>query len=71
MATRLVKGGETVRTAVLCSIVAVCTAVCAAGWWVSSLSLKGVIHFIVEKGYTPPTAIELRACIRQVLCKFV
>ena len=53
------------KTAVLC----VAAAICAAGWWITTLSLNGVLCFIIEKGYTPPAPKELRACIKQVMKK--
>lgn len=41
--------------------------VCAAGWFFSWLSTRILLCFMREKGYTPPTREELRACSRKTV----
>ena len=45
-------------------IVAFCGAV---GWIVNRLSVITLLCFMEEKGYTPPTESELKACSREAV----
>lgn len=60
---RIGKGGEKLITFIL----GVASVVCAGGWLGNKLALYGVIQYIKEKDYTPPTPVELRACIRKIV----
>lgn len=41
------------------------TAVCAAGWFCSRLSVMTLLYFLEEKNCTLPTKDELKACSRK------
>lgn len=50
-------------------LLAAMTMVCAAGWFFSWMSTRILLCFMREKGYTPPTREELRACSRKTVEK--
>ena len=50
-------------------VFAVIAIVCGIGWlcyWLSSASL---VMFMIAKGYTLPTEVELKACMKEVIKK--
>lgn len=59
------EGREGVR-GVLSGVLGVVAVICAAGWLISQLSIKIILCYMKEKGYTPPTDSELKACSRKV-----
>lgn len=40
-------------------------------WWVARLRFKALLYYIVDKGYTAPTKMELERCISVVTEKTV
>lgn len=47
-------------------ILLVAIIVCAIQWLGNNLAVGGLVLYMAEKGYTPPTKRELRACIKKV-----
>ena len=43
------------------------TMVCAAGWFFAKITVKTLLCFMDEKGYTLPTEQELKACSRKAV----
>ena len=42
-------------------------AVCAAGWFLCSLSCRGLLRFMEKKSCPPPTRQELKECSRETV----
>lgn len=42
-------------------------AVCAAGWFLCSLSCRGLLRFMEKKSCPPPTRQELKKCSRETV----
>lgn len=48
-------------------ILAITTLISAIGWAANKLAFMTVIAFMIQKGYTPPSDEETRACTRIVI----
>lgn len=59
------KGVKKVIIVIIVLVIAV--VVCAIGWISSNIAVGALVQYIAEKGYTPPTPEELRACIWKVI----
>lgn len=50
-------------------VLGILAAVCAAGWFFNHVAVSALACYMKEKGYTPPTDAELRACTRRAILK--
>lgn len=51
----------------LTTILAITTGICAIGWLTRWVACASLVKFMFDKGYTPPTPEESKACCRYVL----
>ena len=43
---------------------AIVTTVLGICWWIASISVQALLHYMEKKGCTPPTSEEVGECVR-------